>query len=122
MVLGRVGEATKAAQHLLESIGFEYLQEVDPFDGGPHYGCSTQDILPIKSAQKYRISESKDATFSSQGLMARATGDFRATLVAYDVRGNEIIIPEKHRKALQVQNDDEVIMAPFDYDRRKEQT
>lgn len=122
LVLGRVGEATKAAQHLLESIGFEYLEEVDPFDGGPHYGCRTQDILPISFAKKYRICESKDATFASQGLMARASGPFRATLVAYDLRGDDIMIPEKYKKALQVENDDEVIMAPFDYDRRKEQT
>lgn len=122
LVLGRVGEATKPAQHLLESIGFQYLDEVDPFDGGPHYGCATDDILTIKSATKYRIAESKDVTFSNLGLMARATGEFRATVVPYELRGHEIMIPEKHRKALQVENDDDVIMAPFDYDRRKEQT
>ncbi len=29
LVLGRVGEATKPAQHLLENIGFHYLDEVD---------------------------------------------------------------------------------------------
>ncbi len=122
LVLGRVGEATKPAQHLLESIGFQYLDEVDPFDGGPHYGCDTQSILPIKAAKKYRISETKEATFSEQGLMARVNGDFRAMVVAYDIREDEIIIPEKYRKALQVKNGDEVIMSPFDYDRRKEQT
>jgi arginine N-succinyltransferase len=122
LVLGRVGEATKPAQHLLESIGFQYLDEVDPFDGGPHYGCPTQDILPIKYSKKYRISEVKDATFGMQGLMARASGDFRCALVAYDLRGDEIVIPEKHKKVLELKNDDEVIVSPFDYNRRKEQT
>lgn len=36
MVLGRVGEETQGALHLLNKIGFAYKDEVDPFDGGPH--------------------------------------------------------------------------------------
>ncbi len=122
LVLGRVGEATKPAQHLLESIGFEYLDEVDPFDGGPHYGAATQEILPVKYARKYRVAEIKDATYKVQGLIARADGEFRAIMASYDIRGDEIALPPKSRKILGVEIDQEVIVAPFDYDRKKEQT
>lgn len=122
LVLGRVGEATKPAQHLLESIGFEYLDEVDPFDGGPHYGCATQEILPIKYAKKYRITDSREATYKAQGIIARADGEFRATVASYDVRGDEIAIPSKYKKILELEDDSEVIVSPFDYDRKREQT
>jgi arginine N-succinyltransferase len=122
LVLGRVGEATKPAQHLLESIGFEYLDEVDPFDGGPHYGSPTQEILPVKYAKRYRVSEIRDAQYQVQGIVARAEGEFRATVCSYDVRGSEIAIPTKFKNLLEIKDDDEVIVSPFDYDRKREQT
>ncbi|MBX2987967.1 MAG: arginine N-succinyltransferase [Bdellovibrionaceae bacterium] len=121
-VLGRVGEATKPAQHLLESIGFEYLDEVDPFDGGPHYGCATQEIGPIKLGRRLRVAEFKDAVYSKTFLVGSAHEDFRAALVQADIRDGEIAIPSRMRDLLQVSVDDEIFVAPFEYDRRKEQT
>ena len=122
LVLGRVGEATKPAQHLLESIGFEYLDEVDPFDGGPHYGAATKDILPIKKGRRVRVSEFKDPTFKGRVLIGHQGEEFRAAVVPYDLREDEIAIPSKMRDLLGVEVDQEVFIAPFDYDRKKEQT
>jgi arginine N-succinyltransferase len=114
-VLGRVGEFTKPAQHLLESIGFEYLDEVDPFDGGPHYGCDTADILPIKNGRRLRVTEFKDASYKGQGLMATMRDEFRSTLVNYDLRGDEVSIPAKSRALLELDNDEEVFLTPFSF-------
>jgi arginine N-succinyltransferase len=122
-VLGRVGEHTKPAQHLLEGIGFEYLDEVDPFDGGPHYGCKTSEILPIKMGKKVRIAEFKDASYKEQGLMGTTQEEFRASLVSYDLRGDEVAIPNKLRTILGVDIDEEVFLSPFNYKAsRREQT
>lgn len=122
LVLGRVGEATKPAQHLLESIGFEYLEEVDPFDGGPHYGCVTQKILPVKQSRKVKISEFKDPSFKGRTLIGTMGDEFQATLVPYDLRDDEISIPTKIREELNLEIDEEVFITPFDYAKRKEQT
>lgn len=122
LVLGRVGEATKPAQHLLESIGFEYLEEVDPFDGGPHYGARTQEILPIKLGRRAKLQEFKDATYKEQGMIGTDGETFRAALVPYDLRGDEIAIPRKLSEALGVDTGDEVFISPFNYTQRKEQT
>ena len=46
--IGDVGEETKPVVKMLESIGFQYSEEVDPFDGGPHYRAKTTEIKPIK--------------------------------------------------------------------------
>ncbi len=122
-VLGRVGEHTKPAQHLLEGIGFEYLDEVDPFDGGPHYGCKTTEILPIQMGRKVRITEFKDPSYKEQGLMGTAQEEFRAMLVSYDLRGSEVAIPAKLREVLMVDLNEEVFLSPFNYKTsRKEQT
>ena len=46
--IGKVGKETEPVKKMLESIGFKYTFEVDPFDGGPHYRCPMKDIKPIK--------------------------------------------------------------------------
>ncbi|MGZ3689888.1 MAG: arginine N-succinyltransferase [Pseudobdellovibrio sp.] len=118
LVLGRVGEATKPAQHLLESIGFEYLDEVDPFDGGPHYGAKTSDVLPIKKGQKLSFGEFSDAVYKTQGLVGYGTDDIRCMLTGYEVRDGVISIPAKNRELLKLELDQQVFVTPFDYGRR----
>jgi len=120
VVLGRVGEATKPAQHLLESIGFEYLEEVDPFDGGPHYGCETKQILPIREGQKFKVSKILDGPFSKPMLVGTTGEEFRATLSLCDLQGDEVIIPQKQRALLNLDEGQEVFVAPFEYDRKRE--
>lgn len=46
--IGKVGKETEPVKRMLESIGFKYTFEVDPFDGGPHYRCPLKEIKPIK--------------------------------------------------------------------------
>jgi arginine N-succinyltransferase len=115
LVLGRVGEATKPAQHLLESIGFEYLDEVDPFDGGPHYGAKTKDVAPIKQGQKIQLGEFKDASYKAQGLVGFGTNDFRCVLASYDIRDGVLSLPAKSRELLQADLGQELFVTPFDY-------
>lgn len=118
LVLGRVGEATKPAQHLLESIGFHYLDEVDPFDGGPHYGCETDKILPIKMGKKLRVTEGKEATYKQTGLIGYGSNDFHGMLTGYDIQDGYVAIPTKTRDRLKLDLDQEVFVTPFDYGKR----
>lgn len=46
--VGKVGESTIPVKKMLEGIGFKYTNEVDPFDGGPHYRANMKDIKPVK--------------------------------------------------------------------------
>lgn len=115
LVLGRVGEATKPAQHLLESIGFNYLDEVDPFDGGPHYGANISDILPIKHGKKLKVTEFAGATYTEQSLIATTGEDFRLAMAPVDIRENEVAISAKVRGNLDLSVGDEVYLSPFNY-------
>lgn len=118
LVLGRVGEATKPAQHLLESIGFEYLDEVDPFDGGPHYGAKTKDILPIKLGKNLRVGEGKDNGFSQKGLVGIGSNDFKCIVSGYEINGDTVYLPRKSRDLLKVDIGQNVFVSPFEYGRR----
>ncbi|AHI04618.1 arginine N-succinyltransferase [Bdellovibrio bacteriovorus W] len=115
LVLGRVGEATKPAQHLLESIGFSYLDEVDPFDGGPHYGANMDEILPVKYGRRLKVAEFAGASYKEQFLAATTGEDFKVSLVSADVRGDEIALPNKYRKILELELGEEIYVSPFNY-------
>lgn len=51
LVMGEVGDETRPARYLLEKIGFKYRQEVDPFDGGPHYSAPLVEVTVVKNGQ-----------------------------------------------------------------------
>ncbi|MFN7904770.1 MAG: arginine N-succinyltransferase [Pseudobdellovibrionaceae bacterium] len=121
LVLGRVGESTKPAQHLLESIGFEYIEEVDPFDGGPHFACRTSDILPVKHGKVYHLTEFPDPSYKLQGLLGCTAGSYRGAVVSYDLRGNEVCIPKKTRDLLKLDLEQAVFVCPFYFEKQKEQ-
>jgi arginine N-succinyltransferase len=118
VVLGRVGEATKPAQHLLESIGFEYLEEVDPFDGGPHYGCDTNKIKPIAQGQMLKLSHKDEGQFNQRMLVASSGEEFKVILASCDIRGDEITMPNKQKDLLGLGAGDKVFVAPFEYDKK----
>ncbi len=53
--IGKVGDSTAPVKRMLESIGFKYMNEVDPFDGGPHYRAKLKDIAPVKDLFEVEI-------------------------------------------------------------------
>ena len=59
-VIGRVGKTTLPVVKMLESVGFSYTEEVDPFDGGPHYRAKRSEIIPIKNFSHDLIPSKKD--------------------------------------------------------------
>ncbi|MEI6806386.1 MAG: arginine N-succinyltransferase [Myxococcaceae bacterium] len=54
-VIGRVGEGSQPAAHLLAKLGFKFENRVDPFDGGPHFEMLTQDLKPVELDPEIRL-------------------------------------------------------------------
>lgn len=122
LVCGRVGEETKPAQHLLESIGFKYTEEVDPFDGGPHFGAEMNDILPVKLSRKMTVSSFTNANFQLQGLVGFVgENGFRAGLVNYASDGDMICVAPASRKVLGFEDGQEILVSPFEFHGNKQQ-
>jgi arginine N-succinyltransferase len=53
-VIGRVGPNTRGVERMLRKIGFEFANQIDPFDGGPHFIATTDEITLIKESRVLR--------------------------------------------------------------------
>jgi arginine N-succinyltransferase len=51
-VVGQVGPATVPVCRLLQRAGFHFLDSIDPFDGGPHYGAPLEDVSPVQRSRR----------------------------------------------------------------------
>jgi arginine N-succinyltransferase len=88
--IGKVGKETEPVLHMLKKIGFEYKNQVDPFDGGPHLWAGVEDILPLKKLVTYTYDPTLEASRTSAdehrepGLIAKTqqtAGQFKAIAV-----------------------------------------
>lgn len=90
--IGKVGKETEPVKKMLESIGFKYTFEVDPFDGGPHYRCPLKEIKPIKEKitgvlitnNRFDVKEARDVIVSVQ----HPEHDFFAVRTLLQVHGD----------------------------------
>jgi len=114
LVLGRVGESTLPAKHLLESVGFKYLNEVDPFDGGPHYGVALKDITVIHRGKKVKVSEKDPSGLGSLGLIGiYREGQFKAMQTVAQLTSQEIFLPRATKDLLSLKHGDEIFWSPY---------
>jgi arginine N-succinyltransferase len=56
-IIGQVGDETKAVEKMLRRIGFEYAQQIDPFDGGPHFIANTDSITIVRDAEELVVAD-----------------------------------------------------------------
>jgi arginine N-succinyltransferase len=119
LVLGRVGQETQPALHMLESIGFKYMNEVDPFDGGPHLGCKTKDVLQIKNGKTLKVSlKQQNALFTTPGLIGvERDSEFFGGITAFHIEGEEVQLPDKTRRALDLTAGDLIYLSPLEISR-----
>ncbi|MCX7675292.1 MAG: arginine N-succinyltransferase, partial [Bdellovibrionaceae bacterium] len=119
-VLGRVAKATEPAVHLLESVGFEYIHEVDPFDGGPHYECERDRISVIQQSRKLPVLPGTSKNWQGPYLVAYAEeGSFSCISTVAELREEGILLPERSLALLEVSEGTQVRVAPWRYQRRE---
>ena len=88
--IGKVGKDTEPVVHMLKKIGFEYRNQVDPFDGGPHLWATVKELRPLARLSTGRLAEAPAGTQGESGLLTRkesTSAQFRA--VALDARVHE---------------------------------
>jgi arginine N-succinyltransferase len=51
-IIGQVGEETRGVEKMLRRVGFDYAEQIDPFDGGPHFMATTNDITIVRDAKE----------------------------------------------------------------------
>ena len=67
--IGKVGRDTEPVKNMLESIGFQYTNEVDPFDGGPHYRARIDDIQTIQDLTDLVYNGAEEVSKNGQNVL-----------------------------------------------------
>jgi arginine N-succinyltransferase len=115
-IIGQVGPDTKAVERMLRRIGFEYADQIDPFDGGPHFVARTDDIALVREAHEAAVTtvEQADGERPWAVLAVEAQGArpaFRAIGARVIPMGQgEIGIPDHARRRLAVEDGQRVWM------------
>jgi len=110
--VGNVGESTVPVKKMLEGIGFKYTNEVDPFDGGPHYRANMKEIKPVKEMFECQVLI-RDSIIKSDKASILASlpvnnGGFKAALISGNLnRGtpHSFIIDPSEAKILGLKED-----------------
>ncbi len=96
LVIGRVGIETQPALHMLESLGFKYRDEIDPFDGGPHISVKTKDVTLIKNSKWRKLTESNGSSYDRNGIFAVMNdGEFLSCSSAYSLDNEHLMLPPR---------------------------
>ena len=125
--IGEVGEETKGVRKMLESVGFEYSERIDPFDGGPHFEASTDDITLIKQSRLCfvcadalpadLVDRTDDETPTVRVLVGAAhpegACDFRSISCRARWQGGSVELPVAVREALRLKTGDTVWTMPY---------
>lgn len=87
-VIGKTGPESKSAKRLLEKIGFRYLQAVDPFDGGPHYGAKISELSIVSNLKKISLRSGEELKEKKKGIFAfEAKNQFFTICTSYQETG-----------------------------------
>jgi len=116
-VRDQIGKAdAPAAIRILEKVGFRYLGQVDPFDGGPYYGAARNAILSVRERRELVLPKVPRDPMDHEGPLALLSAEgvlgFRATVVRLDVDGSPSV-PKAMREALGVAAGDRVSVTPL---------
>ena len=96
--IGKVGADTMPVKKMLEDAGFKYTNEVDPFDGGPHYRAKLNEIIPIKNKFSGIARANKDNIKTTKEMIVTIpvhAYDFCAVKVNVAIINNDILLPEE---------------------------
>jgi arginine N-succinyltransferase len=119
-VLGKVGPDTEPVRRLLERIGFEYVNRIDPFDGGPHYEAKIADLTLVRA---YRRAKLAKAPLEGEGegeeqlvgiVRTEGRARFRALRTFARVDGDTVRLPQRARETLEAEPGERLHLVPFE--------
>jgi len=114
VVVGQVGLATVPVLRLLQRAGFRYLNTIDPFDGGPHYGATLEEVGPIQRSRCLVCLDLPPTTADHPVLLGSPQSScFHAAAV--QVRGHGVRLEDTTARLLDLQPGDPVWTMPLDW-------
>ncbi len=118
--LGEVHPDARPALHLLEQAGFAWVGEIDPFDAGPFFGASTEQVIPIRETRRGTLeTDSPEAEALRWIAHAEACDGFRAVVTPAACAGDTVLVTKEARKRLGMCTGEETWLTPLPAPRRE---
>jgi len=115
--LGAVGRPSRAAQRLLQEIGFRPAGRIDPFDGGPHYEARLDEVSLVRGHRTGRVAGGPPDRMSGDWLVGVSRpGErirFRAVRAPAALAGESVHLPMEARNLLRVEPGERVHLVPI---------
>jgi arginine N-succinyltransferase len=114
--LGKVSKDTEPVMHMLKKIGFQYRNQVDPFDGGPHLTASMDDILPIKNLKHFTYrgeDQAQNGALQKGVVTLRHPTPFRAISAAARIEGSDIYFSADRAEIIGAKSGDPIFFMPY---------
>ncbi len=116
-VIGKVGRETRGVEKMLRRIGFQYCNRIDPFDGGPHFRATTDEILLVKRTETTKVKLIREVTSTKRALVAveRKEAPFLECVgVPVELTRDGVIINEECAAELRLSVGSQVSVLPLD--------
>lgn len=113
--IGKVGPGTEPVKHMLEKIGFQWKEHIDPFDGGPHYWADTDKISLVRDTKKQSISREPLKRKSKQEALIGYLSDteFRCIQTSLEINRGKVTIPKLAMEELSLESSQDVYVTPL---------
>ncbi len=111
--IGAVSKNTIPLKKMLEKIGFNYISEIDPFDGGPHYRCSLDQILPIKKRFEGNFEYSDSEDFQNFLIRSNNSDDFSCFRAEGFLNKKHLILKKSKLTEQYLDSNKEIQAIPF---------
>lgn len=117
--VGKVGNDTLPVKTMLEKIGFKYINEVDPFDGGPHYRAQLNEITLIKKFFQKPLMIDENFNFKDDATeylvsFPHGTFPFFAVKTKVHFHENRVVLPNEIIQKFHLKQDCTICAIPFD--------
>ena len=113
-VAGQVSAATVPVLHLLQRAGFRDLQVIDPFDGGPYYGATLEDVGPLRRS-RCLVCLDLPPTTAEHAVLLGSPQSYCFHAAAVHVCGHGVRLTDLTAQVMDVQPGDPVWVMPLDW-------
>lgn len=110
-VIGKIHSHSQPALNMLAQQGFHFINEIDPFDGGPLVGTKAKEILAIKNGRLATVGKliPTHSKVKQTSIISNNKLDFRACLDSIQINPDDsITLSIETAKGLEVEIGDQI--------------
>lgn len=112
--LGRPGSFSERAARLLKAQNFSFVNEIDPFDGGPYMQAKVINIPLVQSTRKVFLSSDKNNNLPKKKWLwaKKEKAGFKGGLLEGEQQGDQVVVSEETLSLFSFHR--EVFISPFE--------